>query len=214
MSDQGRCYTGSKFKNFCITNDIKQILTSPYNPTGNSIAERTNSTIISCLRIYKNKKISEIIKIIENRINYFLKRNINYAPIEITKKSNPLLGSNKLQINTDYFKKYNSTKENKGSTPFYQINDKVLLRNFNCMKLNDQWTGIYLVTAIDPMRSRVQITKGTKKEWHNVKNVKKYKEGQDVGINSTNRKKPRVNTRQIKSINTSEIKGDGARQDE
>lgn len=35
-----------------------------------------------------------------------------------------------------------------------------------------------------------------------------------VGINSTNRKKPRVNTRQIKSINTSEIKGDGARQDE
>lgn len=69
LSDQGRCYSSREFKEYCKERGIIHIMTSPYNPTGNSISERINGVITSCLRIYKGDKITKILKIIEKRIN-------------------------------------------------------------------------------------------------------------------------------------------------
>lgn len=65
LSDQGKCYKGNEFAYFCNKNKIKQIFTSIYNPTGNSISERINSIILSCLRIYDTGSLKNVIKTIE-----------------------------------------------------------------------------------------------------------------------------------------------------
>ncbi|KAG0434628.1 Transposon Tf2-6 polyprotein [Dictyocoela muelleri] len=38
LSDNGKCYISQSSKEFFNSNKIKQILTSPFNPTGNSIS--------------------------------------------------------------------------------------------------------------------------------------------------------------------------------
>lgn len=45
LSDRGRQYISQNFENFLKKEGVKHLITSPYNPTGNSISERINQTI-------------------------------------------------------------------------------------------------------------------------------------------------------------------------
>ncbi|KAG0430132.1 Transposon Tf2-6 polyprotein [Dictyocoela muelleri] len=56
LSDNGKCYTSQSSKEFFKSYNIKQIFTSPFNPTGNSISERLNQSISDVLRILKAGK--------------------------------------------------------------------------------------------------------------------------------------------------------------
>ncbi|MEG0578157.1 MAG: RNase H-like domain-containing protein, partial [Bacilli bacterium] len=51
LSDQGRQYISSNFKNILNRYGIKQYITTSHNPTGNSISERINKTIAEVCRM-------------------------------------------------------------------------------------------------------------------------------------------------------------------
>lgn len=51
ITDQGRQFISSTFKEFIVKHDIKHVLTSPYNPTCNTIVERNISSIVKIARI-------------------------------------------------------------------------------------------------------------------------------------------------------------------
>ena len=55
VSDRGRSFMNNLITALCELFDIKQFLTSSYHPQSNSQVERTNSTIIQCLRAYCSK---------------------------------------------------------------------------------------------------------------------------------------------------------------
>lgn len=51
LTDQGRQFISTNFKNFYHKKKIKHVRTSPYNPTDKKIVERINSQIGNILRI-------------------------------------------------------------------------------------------------------------------------------------------------------------------
>ncbi|KAG0436868.1 Transposon Tf2-8 polyprotein [Dictyocoela muelleri] len=73
LSDNGRCYNSKSSKLFLKSLNIKQILTSPFNPTCNLISERLNQSISDLLKIYKNWDIKTIKLIIANKLNEVVK---------------------------------------------------------------------------------------------------------------------------------------------
>ncbi|KAG0438312.1 Transposon Tf2-8 polyprotein [Dictyocoela muelleri] len=127
LSDNGNYYTSNKTRTFLNQCNIKQIHSSPFNPTGNSISERINSAISNILRIYKGWDLKIIKVIIENRLNNIVNTSFENtlwnilgnktAPIEISKKHKR--GRHK-QVNYKY-------KEG----------DQILIRNNKLGKLED-----------------------------------------------------------------------------
>lgn len=70
ISDQGKQFVSSLFKNICQAKGIRHLLTTAYTPTSNSVSERINSTINYVLRICKNfKSIHEAVRVAENNLN-------------------------------------------------------------------------------------------------------------------------------------------------
>ncbi|KAG0435128.1 Pro-Pol polyprotein [Dictyocoela muelleri] len=86
LSDNGKCYTSKNTLKYFNESHIRQIFTSPFNPTGNSLSERINSTISNILRIYKKWVIKLIEIAIENRIKNIKNTNIGQSPNEIISK--------------------------------------------------------------------------------------------------------------------------------
>ncbi|KAG0420282.1 Transposon Tf2-8 polyprotein, partial [Dictyocoela roeselum] len=60
LTDQGRQFISSKFEDHLKKLDIQHIMTSPYNPTGNSIVERINLEIRLCLILSRNESIEKL----------------------------------------------------------------------------------------------------------------------------------------------------------
>lgn len=61
ISDQGRQFIANEFTVYLRMKCIRHILTSPYNPTGNSIVERVNQTIGNVLRCSKEANLHQVI---------------------------------------------------------------------------------------------------------------------------------------------------------
>lgn len=83
-TDQGRQFLTDRMKKFCTDNSIRNVVTSAYNPTGNSVVERTHGTLGNFLRIYKDEyKVDVILKLAERNINWSYHKEINSCPINI-----------------------------------------------------------------------------------------------------------------------------------
>ncbi|KAG0417629.1 Gag-Pro-Pol polyprotein [Dictyocoela roeselum] len=83
LSDQGRQYIASEFKNLLKSYKIKHVLSSPYNPTCNSISERINSTILQVCRLNRGKSLPVLKKAIEIRLNLSPNTRYKLSPYEI-----------------------------------------------------------------------------------------------------------------------------------
>lgn len=56
VSDRGKSIMNNLVSSLCDIFDIRHFLTSSYHPQTNSQVERTNSTLIRCLRAYADKQ--------------------------------------------------------------------------------------------------------------------------------------------------------------
>lgn len=56
VSDRGKSFMNNLLASLCDIFEIKHFLTSNYPPQTNSQVERTNSTLIQCLRAYTDKE--------------------------------------------------------------------------------------------------------------------------------------------------------------
>lgn len=166
LSDQGKCYISNTYKSFLRKNNIKAHYSSIYNPTGNSISERVNAIINSCLIIYHGRKLKEIIKIAENRINCWINRTLGTSPCS------KLNIKNKIGI----FPQRSTVKKNftgrKRIPKEYMKDEKVYLKNFGSYKNEAKWIGPFVVIDIDKSKNRLLLRLNRKNVWMNIKNVK------------------------------------------
>lgn len=182
LSDQGKGYINKELQKYLQTKGIKHYFSSIYNPTGNSISERINKQINECMRIYNGYELIELKRKIENRLNNILNRNLGVAPIEIITKNNPFNLYGKDFIIQPHLQNI----ENLGSlnakrTPWiYKIGDLVLVKNFQRAKSDPLYNGPYEVLQIGKEHQRMLILESGRQQWHNIKNLKPFRNRQDV----------------------------------
>lgn len=184
LSDRGRQFTSEKFANFLGQNNIKQILTSTFNPTGNSISERINQRITFLLSISKGKGLFEAIKTINYAINNIHNRNVGYTPFELCKKRSLIDPFNR-EISIDFDQIYENYKKkaekellkrNKKriTASDYVLGDIVYKKeNVTKDKLGIKWKGPYEVVRINKTKNVLWLKKDNKTLQTNIKQVRK-----------------------------------------
>ena len=70
LSDRGVQYTSNTFEDWCAERNVQHILTSPYNPSCNGLAERINQQIADVLRINRGQKLENLPELIGRKLNY------------------------------------------------------------------------------------------------------------------------------------------------
>lgn len=156
ITDQGRQYISSVFKNLLDKHSIKHVVASAQNPTGNSISERINQTINTVLRINRNSKLSKINDEIETRINYCVNRTTGFAPFKIfNTKVHDACNISERDYN-DIKKKIEErileeqNRRNRKRKEFdFKMGMSVLKRNFSQDKVDPLWLGPYKIVAVD-----------------------------------------------------------------
>lgn len=186
ISDQGKGYTSHYYIQFCDQQSIKASYTSTYNPTANSVVERTNKTIKNILRIYRYYPINKIIKIINLRLNIFAHRIMKATPFELRWGYNwfdpDQKPSFKLTEALEYLYNAGKGNESKANTKRvqsykYKTNDSVLIRRPNCSGLEPLYDGPYTIIRIDKTGNRVEVHKGDNSTWENIKRLKPFRGG-------------------------------------
>ena len=69
LTDNGSQYCLNEFENFLVYENIQHFKITPYNPTGNALAERVNQNFKTVLKIYKDWNINLMKEIIGNKNN-------------------------------------------------------------------------------------------------------------------------------------------------
>ncbi|KAG0422284.1 hypothetical protein DMUE_6223 [Dictyocoela muelleri] len=94
--------------------NIIHIKTAPYNPTGNSIAERINQEIGLSLILSRGISLNDLEKSIWKRINLTVNSTTGYPPLEIF-KSKPIfsISDNKVSVDKNEIIKRIKAKCNK-----------------------------------------------------------------------------------------------------
>ncbi|KAG0435282.1 Transposon Tf2-6 polyprotein, partial [Dictyocoela muelleri] len=144
LSDNAKYYTSESTKKYFISNNIKQIFTSPFNPTGNSISERINQQITDILRIYKGWDIDIIKEIIENRLNNIVKISTKMKPSDIVFSKSKTMNLNK-----------NETKIKRSIKHNYQTGDLILIKNHIIGKLEQPFLGPFEIERISNDKQRI-----------------------------------------------------------
>ncbi len=103
LTDNGKQYVGNVLKLFCDTYKIKKLFSTPYNPTGNSIAGRINATITTSLKTLKNYKFENSIKVVEMAMNNSYHSSLHCFPFEFFNKKSVFDPMDRLlKFNSDY----------------------------------------------------------------------------------------------------------------
>jgi len=86
LSDCSQSFLGKIVSHLNILMGIKQVKTSGYRPSTNSVTERYNGTLAECLSLYVNEKQtnwSKYVKPITFAYNATIQASTNYSPVEI-----------------------------------------------------------------------------------------------------------------------------------
>ncbi|KAG0436371.1 IgE-binding protein, partial [Dictyocoela muelleri] len=83
LSDNGKQFNSINFKTLLEKYKITHITSAPYNPTGNSLVERSNREIGFVLRLMRGKGLNDLKKGIWRRFNCTSNSHTKYTPYEI-----------------------------------------------------------------------------------------------------------------------------------
>ncbi|KAG0435152.1 hypothetical protein DMUE_4855 [Dictyocoela muelleri] len=156
---------------------LKQIYTTPYNPTGNSISERINQIITKILRIYKGWSLDQIKIIIENRINKIVNTSFGKSPAEILRLNKQ--NKNFILNKNNYEQKNHKNKNRNRNNYEYKPKDLILIITLQKTKTDSPFIGAFIIENISNDKQVISYTdqKG-KKNNSNTKNVKPYLVGE------------------------------------
>ncbi len=183
LTDQGRSFISVEFMEFCQALGIHYRNTSGYNPTGNSISERINQTLLNGIRILKGLKFSEVLERVEDAHNNSHHATINYSPFEV------IFGFSNLdpclrKINVD-FNALNSRAQNQANLDNqrtnakrlshfeYKIGDCCLVKRENLQKGERPFDGPFKILAVKENLVLLKLT-DFKNRWFNLKRVKPF----------------------------------------
>ncbi|KAG0441125.1 hypothetical protein DMUE_1282 [Dictyocoela muelleri] len=83
LSDQGRQYISMEFKKYLNENNVRNILTSVYNPTCNGISERINGINGTICKISRKSTIKELLRNLFIGINFTRHTTLGFSPFEL-----------------------------------------------------------------------------------------------------------------------------------
>ncbi|MGL5707545.1 MAG: reverse transcriptase domain-containing protein [Aeromonas sp.] len=181
LSDQGRQYISTNFKKMMDKHHITHIVTTPHNPTGNSISERINLTIGDVMRMSKGESIRKLLKNISIRINYNVNRMTGKSPHEkmwetdifgqpATKEDEESY-TERRKRNEDLIKDLET--KNKGRKYHeYSVGQMVYKKTHNPDKVEDKWCGPFKIIKIDKSGNSLSIQEVGKISRQNLKNVR------------------------------------------
>lgn len=183
LSDRGKQYASRKYFKFLSEHKIRHKHTSGYNPTGNSISERINRTLVEIFRIYKNEKISKIIHVAEHKMNILYHKTIKASPFELLNKYNYF---DVLKTQTDKSEqaiheineqqKANEHKTNMKRINFtYKNGDMAFIKRVQYNKLDSLYDGPFLICDTKNCGNLVLLKVGRKNIWVNIKRLKPYR---------------------------------------
>lgn len=149
LHDQGTQYVAKETQDFLTSLNIRDVKTSPYNPTGNGISERINQEIRFVITSNRYDGIRAAAPAIEKRLNQMRHSFIECTPFELVHGYHPLDPDKKSvdkQLILEKIKRKVFSKENlsrtipKEKTP--TVGDSVYYRNTaQGDKLKDHWLG-------------------------------------------------------------------------
>ena len=180
VSDNGAGFTSQEFKDFTQWNGIRHILTSPYHPSSNGLAEKAVQTFKSGL--------SKLSGPIEERISTFLFR-YRITPHTTTGLSPAeLLVGRRLRsqldlLHPDSLRKASATQDKQRQKALHQsprnfnINDKVYARNYYGP---ERWVEARVIKATGPVSYVVETRSGTQLRRH-IDQLRKRYPGNQVG---------------------------------
>ncbi|ORD99558.1 TF211 [Hepatospora eriocheir] len=180
LSDNGRNYISKITQKFCLRYNICQKFTTPFNLTGNSMAERLNQTINDLIRIYQDHNLLEILKIINRRLNLTCHRILNCSPIELVERKHPLDFLNRTrnllesaihrtkEANETTLKNINLKRD---ITYNYQPKDLILVK---VHQLNKEDRKYFVFSEILENHGNYVVIYTKKKDKINIKQIKPY----------------------------------------
>ncbi|KRH93384.1 putative LTR retrotransposon, partial [Pseudoloma neurophilia] len=175
LSDNGPCYIAESMADYCGKMGIKQIFATRFNPTGNAISERINSTILLILKIYKNWPLEIVQVIIENRLNTQYHSSIGRIPKSVLEEYS--INPNLQVVNQP--NNYDIEKINKSRRPHtYNIGDLILKKAQVKNKLDQLYIGPFKIISIDSNQQTLEVELSSNKtEKLNIKQVKPFVRG-------------------------------------
>eukprot|EP00477_Mikrocytos_mackini_P004252 GAHX01006047.1.p1 GENE.GAHX01006047.1~~GAHX01006047.1.p1 ORF type:complete len:164 (+),score=34.82 GAHX01006047.1:104-595(+) len=157
-------------------------LTSPYNPTANSVSERRNKEIGLILRLSKHTELDRIPKLVKKRMNLCANRITNLSPFETVNEYSALDSlkrslTREVQIGFEKRKesmKKTQDKKNKNRVQgkFFQ-GAKVFKKAVASDKTQAKWKGPFPITKVIK-ENIMEIDEGTRTSQQNIKNLRPF----------------------------------------
>ena len=178
LSDNGRQFISSYFKNKLKENNIKQRLTLPYNPRGNSITERVMSTIGNVMRQNSTKPPSIIIRKAMINLNDTYHSILGTKPRQIITNYDPLdprkiksdVKQHAITRSKSYYDAKRSISNNPNTNTTLKIGDTVYIKRPIQIKTDNPFDGPYKVKNIKG--NAIQVTNDVKTSWQHIRNTK------------------------------------------
>lgn len=182
ISDNGTQFTSREFRNLMTSKNIIHTFTRPYNPQANSKSERIDRAINEIMRVYDIQFTpTEIINIIEARLNKVYNRSIGCSPYELHYNMNALNENistpeniqEKANEKTKQTVQYDKSQKNQNKKPFnIRINDMIYVRTTRNKKQQTLFEGPFTVTEVNINKNGIRFDNmRNKPTWVNARNA-------------------------------------------
>ncbi|KAG0440757.1 Pro-Pol polyprotein [Dictyocoela muelleri] len=184
LSDNGRQFKSENFANLMNKYEIKQIFTSPHNPTGNSIVERVNREISIALRFSRGQNLKNTSLNIWKRINLCNNSTLGFSPYEVFFKKAMLdCYDDKININDEEIlnkmkiKQANWNKRVLKRPAIFEKCELVYRKRHDPDKIKSKIEGPFKIIDISKSGNNVFLECNGKIDKCSIKNLKSFRKG-------------------------------------
>ena len=184
ISDQGTQFTSKEFQELLESYGIQHRSTTTYNPTGNSICERTNGSVITKLRTSNNPLWSEELQAIAWSLRTKQHSTLKYSPSQLVfgtlmMDSNKRFPVDQVIENAHKNTQRSTTKDldrvnNKRIDHSFQPNDQVFVKNIDPKKIDPRYRGPFKIIKTYPKQNACKIDFGSYIENISIRKLKPF----------------------------------------
>lgn len=174
LSDQGRQYISTEFKEYTKGLGAKNIFSTPYNPTGNGIAERINSKITFAMCHFKHLGIQNCIELAQRKLRHSYNRSLKTIPSTLISNTD-----NKSQLDQAYKNLVKNSIQNmskinkkRNTSIKYKKDDIVYAKSRENGKMAPKWIGPYRISNVQLGEQVVRLENNTRSFTINIKHIR------------------------------------------
>lgn len=181
LTDQGRQFTSKEFALFLKGEETSHLVSTAYNPTGNSISERLNQTITRVLQMNRRKPLCEVVGKIHWSLQHTPHRTLGASPYELRYMRSAYDPQQRILNNLLHTANMRSEKQsttdaerfNSRRKPLIlKVSDLVYYKNPIRNKIDPYWLGPYKISKISANRNTMVIGNQGKELSANIKQIR------------------------------------------